>query len=1759
MKINFSKIAALLFAGVICLAPGCTDYQSDINDIYAKIDKLADKESVSTLQQQVNGLEATLNTLVETSKTHATKAELQAAVSTLENADKAIGQRIDDLNTALSNRISELNSTLSNRIDGVAGDLSTLRGEFNTLANEFAGFKGTVTQTLKNLGDADVALGQRIDGLDEKLETKAKALGERIDGVVADLRTEASNRDAADKILGEKIDEAVSKAEKDLAAAKEELYAKLGTEAKTRKTADSLLQVAVDAEAAARVAADDALDLAIKAEKERAEGAEKLLNNAIVAEAAARAAADSVIRVLADNETAARKLADSLLNEAIMAEKERAENAEDLLDKAVKAEAIARATADSLIRVELGDVKTELDNLSADYFTFKAKTNKTLQAYGERLDGHDAAIKEINEVQIPKINAQIRALKEADSLLNVGLAQEAAARVAADAELQAGIDEVADSLSAFKAATNATIAVMQDAIDAIVAVNKQQSDSLKEAFKKFDDYVLKTTFETYQAEVQKKLDAKVDTAVFNALKADFEAYKLEVQEKLDAKADTAELNRVYKELDLRLLPLEAYKTKLEEEIIPELQAIDKELRHDVDSLCDEVDGLKARMDAAEDEIAKIKDSLAAHQLRIASLEGRMTAAEGRLDVLEEQVNELLNRIQSVEFVPDYDDCKATINYLQIGRRYYPATSTFTYKVYPAEIAERLATAMEKALTSDEEGLAEVYFDVVPVKTRFPLRDEEASIDLQIDSVAVSDRTKGAITFYVKAVNADDFYIPEEKIAGYSTASGFPVVTPGTWAGWMNQFASAWPDYDYMNGPGFPVLPGGPLVPVVLEPGDGYIIGRAEADEPETEFPKGQGSVDTGITGATLGRMFDIPLNTPGIALPFYLEEMLAEDLDVYEEEEDAVHQDYASCLVIEKNFEGNVITSEYNVWAQNPTVAVPGGFARRQTEGQYDPEGPYHYVVATEDWIEYTSDKKSVLAEGIVPAFTVNGQIMTVEDLAKLTGVNLPVSFACTTAVFDNNAEDALSIFGHAIAPATDEQKAPYVIVPAGYGLPDIEALIDKLSEEDPQIAVEDILGNAADEITYVNVNLEGEPAARKAAVGTYTAAIYAAYVGGYLMLAYGDVHIVKVQAYAKGTAEIVWTYSKDVATDAALWADADADAVYEREYDEDLVPVKVGENNLEEKAVTLDELTDATIDIDELKIFTMPDSTEVDYDVVSGNVFFRNEDDSLQVDLSGFAWDTTYLVHVVYETETATVTGDWYVKTIDRNREKLVVDFGTTDITYVKDLDTDYDMNKTGSDLYTLLKEWYKPGILDVEADEWTADNLDENDPDMSQVTAPYGYDDTFDGNTAVNTWRHINYAEDEITKPMVIPADLTFWTYYGQEIEYVGNANIVAPKFDFRHNTYRVFGKYEKDGSVIASYAPYELKTIDQDELGGDKVVGTGETIPFYTKVDPYYQAEKWNLTHFDVQLVNLPEAFIIVDENMETADTTGTGLVEYFRFADDPETDAEFVPESNVDDRDNTIIEIKDTTDEITGISCEYALYYHGFDEQVPVYGGLYILNSDGSQFDFPTSFDEGFKAIYAAVLPEADPDTVGRYADYNVVKFNPLHDLKSPKTVEMPVYNAETYQTPVLQYLSLKDQRRYDPEDPKSVEFAEDNDITNGVELFGENGAWKVGDDANGFAATVKADSAYDIVPSYTYKFDDESVDVDIKNAVSFATDPDTDEVLPYIVFDYTQQMTLTQPVYLTVKVELLHPWVKYGMVAGVPVKIYKTGASSGEGN
>ena len=43
MKVKFTKLAALLLAGVALLAAGCTDYEVDIQKVDKKVDELAVK------------------------------------------------------------------------------------------------------------------------------------------------------------------------------------------------------------------------------------------------------------------------------------------------------------------------------------------------------------------------------------------------------------------------------------------------------------------------------------------------------------------------------------------------------------------------------------------------------------------------------------------------------------------------------------------------------------------------------------------------------------------------------------------------------------------------------------------------------------------------------------------------------------------------------------------------------------------------------------------------------------------------------------------------------------------------------------------------------------------------------------------------------------------------------------------------------------------------------------------------------------------------------------------------------------------------------------------------------------------------------------------------------------------------------------------------------------------------------------------------------------------------------------------------------------------------------------------------------------------------------------------------------------------------------------------------------------------------------------------------------------------------------------
>ena len=1560
MKIRFSKVATLFLAGAALLAAGCTDYQSDINDIYVKIDELASKESVATLQNQVVVLSNALDAL----KSDHSKdiAALQSSIDALKSAD-----------AQFTSQIAALDGKIGDNAKDIASLKTALANTDKTIADHVAAFNEYKTQVQSALTE----LSKKDTELAGKIEAAETALRAEIAAVQKLVEAEAATRADADKVLGERIDAAL----KEIAA-----------ESNRAQLKEKELQDAIDAEVAARKAADEAAAAALAAEVKRAEDAEALLDAAIKAEEKARAAADEVLTKRIAAEERAREVADSLLNEAIKAE---AIARDEAIKAAVKAEAEARIEADSLLQAYAESIDKKVDDLRTEYDAFKADVEGEIAGLKTRLDAAEAAIKNI-DASIKTINGQIKDLQKADSLLRV--------------DMEAGDQYVLDSLNVVKAATEKSIAALQDAVKEIVAVNKDQSDSLKAAFAKFNDYVLTTTFEAYQNEVEAALKAKADTAALNA-----------AVKRID-------------DHDLRIVALEAYKNELVETIIPGLEAADKALKASIDSLGGVVAEVKENVDTLNSHMAKAEATIAQHTLDIAALAARTSALEQWQAVAEENIQSLLSRIRSVEFVPDYTDKYITIeqvvmpvvgwvpseedndpvtNYLDTVY-VYNAPSKITYKVYPTEMADSLVKYFE---AHKNDGA--VYFDVVNVKgsgARFDATEDVKRPELEILKVNKSDRTAGAITFTVKAKNVDDF----GKLANY------------------------------------------------IYGGFNHSIGNNALIPDKIAF-----------FGNLIGMIQNIPFHEG--------EENPVKDFNPF----------LSSALVIE-GVDGGNITSEYNIW----TPGVTGLIASPEF-GYPDVNSRYGVAFPSElsQDVEYTDTEVYSIADSVdlYALVSLRGEQEKVMKFAEATedlGVDVTPDFAALRRYYCDHAK-------------YDEHKVVFTENPVpAYGwtadtsafTPDTCEFIKLKSQLDP----------------------ESKLALRKAAIGDQEEIYYNAIINGVAvdyLRTYFNITKTKAQAVVKPIV-INWEYGQDVATDAAIFHGGanDGESVYSRTGI--VLTINEEESSLTEKGVQIADFDGASSVIKDYVVKNSKGEVVTDLDI---KLELSADKKSVLADISNFAWEETYTITATYDLEDAVVSVSGSIQTIDRPRTPIVVDFGTYEKVYAKDMAFNIRGCMTYGDAKPLenhsVNVAFEASPVDVQ--KLIVDLYGETAKVPAKLAADlWAHKTEFVGtadagkafvnvkDTCNNAIFAISYADYK--KPEKDTLTTKFYLYYGQEIDVKAVIDVKAPKYDFRHNIYRVFD----NGTTEAESHP----TSDV------KVSGR-----FYSNVEPAYTADKWNgFEHFDVAAINLPEAFVVVNDSLLTIspeDQVAAGLKVSFEL--------ESVPACQNDGRDNTYITIE-----------ENKLKYHGWDEKVAVYGSMAIVNSDSSEFKFPTSFDEGFEAIYAAKLGEGEP-TVGRYAEYEVVKFNPLHDFKSTKDVTLQVFDAKKYTTNVLENLSLLDQRKYDALDPTMPISV--TGIDNGVELFDGLGNWKQGDGSNLFASNVWANEAYDIESEFKKEISDD-VHEDIKNAVTLRTEDNSGVVV--FEFDYTQQIVLTQPVLVKVNAELTQPWAEKPLTATVNVTIKK---------
>ena len=438
-----------------------------------KVDKvdgkvLSSNDFTDVLLNKLNGIEEHANYITKVSELlndsgFQTEAEVEAAIQkiigsapgvldTLEEIAKALG---DDPNfaTTMTQKLNELTTKIETetekRIEGDAALDTKLTTLSTTLTKTVEDLRTYVTETrtelLARANNQDALITQNAANIQRNLEL-IQNIQNNISGsyleVKALLETEIAARKAEDIRLEGKIDQNT---------------ADLGTEREERKAADKALQDALDAEEAARTAADAALGVRIDTEIAERKAADKALQDALDAEKYARTQEDTRLNARIDKEVTDRTNADNELGTRIDSEEDAREAADTTLQENIDAEETARTEADTTLQDNIDATNAHTIN------THRLDSNPILNGTDIKLDGYvkatgttpadlDVKVTDTTSAAFGKVQKRIEVDKaDADSKFNkvkaaVGLTNDLGMPALTDTNYMGGSVDVVDSL-----------------------------------------------------------------------------------------------------------------------------------------------------------------------------------------------------------------------------------------------------------------------------------------------------------------------------------------------------------------------------------------------------------------------------------------------------------------------------------------------------------------------------------------------------------------------------------------------------------------------------------------------------------------------------------------------------------------------------------------------------------------------------------------------------------------------------------------------------------------------------------------------------------------------------------------------------------------------------------------------------------------------------------------------------------------------------------------------------------------------------------------------------------------------------------------------------------------------------------------------------------------------------------------------------------------------------------------------------------------
>lgn len=1378
-------------------------------------------------------------------------------------------------------------------------------------------------------------------------------------------------------------------------------------------------------------------------------------------------------------------------------------------------------------------VKETIDDLAKTVADLESNLNGKISALEVRVKANEDAIKEIKETTLPDLKKRVEALEAAKKLMEADI--EALKTGKLDkATFDKYVEETALTISAMKTAIGDLTKLEGVAKDKTSLV-----DAINAVIAKFDDYVLVKEFEAFKKlaatkqeleEAKAELGGRIEVCE-KLLKGDWGGKT--VQEYINAKAKELQdqvdniVKNLIPALDKRVAALEK---SVNDVILPQIEfALDYE------------GGLQGYIDDADQLLQDQIDEIWAwvDEYLIPTLNEIFADIYDQLDLLNARVIEALSRIQSVQYVPDYDDLKITTNMSYVYQAeaaerprvpsenetedvtpvlFVDQPTQVTYQFLPAQYAQDVADGVEEFITdpsswrfimylfglADEvtddpftrEELKELgisgilpFFDVRPVNTRDDDAPEAPQPAFVITSVDKVDTATGEITFTVQPLNVAS--------AQYA-ANGIKPIKD------LYMTDAVFDDYYYML-----------YWPVLTQDGESYQYTDVDWDRfvhYVYDYNDLKAYEDRAAFAAQL-RMYafqDFDEN------PYY----------EYDDEEEP-YIDYE-----------NELASPYNVLypkvseiqiLPDPYKKEEDGSVRPFLEDEVFQTLPYSALRKDGDNAigeKPEQDPKGyrIILDQAVPVVSIDGGEPMSLEAAEKAGYHVPP----ITTEFKE-----FKYFDPDGAELAEEKKANFV--------------------ETPKVYAE------------FEMNAEKPASSRKMEVGDHILGWYEfkSLLGAFP--AFGSVEITKPQGTISANSNIVWTYSLDANVDHNLWVKdykgtqavetVEGGEVYNRTaLAVNIVPEEAAEleKNL---GVTIEDFRKATPVDGTLKITTTDETGAV---VTVDTITFPGEypvkidaDGNLTVDIAGFEWNKVYTVTANYELDAALITVTWTITTVDRNRDVITIELPE----YAFDLNgEDYDAD---ADTYTSKPQDFLEELFAAFVDQKIINQEEVKDYEAAD-------DFKGDGTAGIGGKEgHLTRYFDEEGKipetdsPYVICGDdyalfykvtseqlHEVWeageaqvrnvlTFIGQQVEIIWPVTVNIPNYDFLHLRYYTFNTKREAADFITKL------DFTAKQAGKADVEWWSQVYPsYYTDqaaegqaVDPDNRvSNRYALADYDVAYINLAElAFNVVDEN------------------DDPMTDEQIEEEKLVVKFDytweNQGVKPLPTVDQLLkgnpvienyeDLWMAPTTFYYRTNEYefIPVNGTLAIL-SGNTEFEIKTRFQKNERNSVK------HPSEALDYSSYAVVRWSPFKVPPTVNNIEIVLDENKVYYEPLFKGMNLMDNR------PNGVSFPV---IVDGEWVMGDAAEDATADSkSNGYIEGVRSDVAYHIDPVFdfstvelpvdlqkllTLKYFDGQQYIDAKDAT-----PEQKKTLPpYIVFDYSSQIQFHGVVTVPISVVLENPW------------------------